>query len=832
MGKHLQRNDSIVDGNYPSCMCGIMHFLDYHHWQSVKKLIPHKKNGGRRRIKYNGSPKRILKNRDSGKVFMDADGEPLLVKQQSTDSIPASRRSGKPRLKSMNTEERQESHRHWILSFSLHSWLQRANPVHHLEPSENCLGHTAIGTANAADVRGNDYIARKQVAYPANCNMVSGSQNLMKANQQSTDISNQELDDSVDIMEIFKVNKEFFLKILQDPDVRKNQFHGLKNSNIKVRLTKSRSFPVPNTSQARNIKPSTLKHKQNEVWFFLSGEKSVAGTGAQKLEDSKLQKAHYINSVTDHDTTGDVNNHGWNRLVINRFRDIKQKIKQALKESKKEHGHTAVDADYQSDPFGGRTSIDGTEMSERLQMTIGQDGNKIDISNDDLRKRRLQRVRRTSSLNESLDRYTQLFENAFGRETKYRHSRSLRVTTEEKVPSNARKSCRTNLSLPDLDSFSSFLNGTPYDAPIHLVMPNKTLVDHITHKDRDNQTELESLNLAVNTDLSQPLEGVIETELQRSGSSANIEYSGSSTVDGKEETTSITDNIVEDENKPARESSAYQEEEIFVTNDPKEELSQPNYKSVIETCIPEDLTNSAEFPTSEGLESNLKRPQTEDPDSLIIQQDSDSLPDCHSASNRDVTETGNITRGNLSQHFQSENADFNYIQALLELSGFIGNDEQAWTWHSLDQPLSPSLFKEMEEDNSQNEVIEEEEEEEEEGEEVAANSFINRHLLFDLVNETLGEMIEKSYTYFPRGFSFGSNIRRTPKGHQLVEEVWERRSKNLSLRPELDQTLDDVVARDLGKGDGWMKLESESEMVALEIEDLIFDQLLDEVICS
>lgn len=216
------------------------------------------------------------------------------------------------------------------------------------------------------------------------------------------------------------------------------------------------------------------------------------------------------------------------------------------------------------------------------------------------------------------------------------------------------------------------------------------------------------------------------------------------------------------------------------------------------------------------MESNLTHPQTEDPDSSILQQHNDLLPTSHSASNRQ-----------LSLHLESENADFNYVQALLELSGFIGNEEQAWTWHSLDQPLSPSLFKQTEQDYFCHELIEEEEDEE-----VAGMRFINRQLLFDLVNETLREMIEKSYTYFPKGFSFSWNIRRTSKGHHPVEDVWHKTSTSLMLRPELDQTLDDVVARDLDKGDGWMKLELESQMVALDIEDLIFDQLLDEVISS
>ncbi|XP_062084949.1 protein TRM32 [Humulus lupulus] len=777
MGKHLQRNDSIVDGNYPGCLCGIMHFLDHHHWQSVKKLMPHKKNGGKRRIKHNGNKKRISKNSGSDEVFIidTADAEPFLVRQQSTDSVPASR-SGRSRVK---------PHRGWILSFPMRSWLQRANPVHHSESSENYLGHTGTGKGKPDTV--SDIVNDSNI-----------SQDIMKDSQLSTNISNQNhLNDCVDILEIFKVNKEFFLKLLQGPDVRKNQFHGLKNSNIKVRLTKSRSFPVPNSSQTRNIRPSTLKHKQNEVWFFLNGEKAVAGTQALKLEGSEFQKDHYTKSTTaDGDTIDSVNSHGWNQLVLNRFRIIKQKIKQALKESKTENGHTP-EASYQGDIFGGRNSIDGREMSERLEITIGQDDNK----NDDLRRRRLHRVRRTSSLNESLDRYTQLFENTLGSRVvpKYSHSRSLRVTVEEKVTSNTRKSCRRNLSLPDL-AFSSFLNGTSHDAPFRLGMPIKTLVDHRTSKDRDNQSGPYH---------SEPLEAVLEIELQRSESSENFEYSDSLTVNGSEKRISITDANVKDEDESAtataRESRDHQEEEISVTMDPKEELLQANYESVIENRQSNDLTSSTEFLTSE------------DPEFSLLQED--------------ITEIKITTGGsNLSCRFESEmteNAEFNYVQFLLHVSGFTVNDEQDWAWHSLDQPLSPSLFKEMEEEENcfgHDLIISEEEE-------VADTaSFISRHILFDLVNETLGKMIEKSYTYFPREFSFGSTIRRTHKGQHLVEEVWERTNKSLTLRPELDQTLDDVVARDLAKGQGWMHVQWESETVALELEDLIFDQLLDEII--
>lgn len=161
-----------------------------------------------------------------------------------------------------------------------------------------------------------------------------------------------------------------------------------------------------------------------------------------------------------------------------------------------------------------------------------------------------------------------------------------------------------------------------------------------------------------------------------------------------------------------------------------------------------------------------------------------------------------------------DDTSFNYIKDILELSGFIGNDSLQ-SWYSLDQPLDPAVFKEFER------YLHKDSEE----------STINcdHQLLFELVNETLLEIYDRSFTYFPKPFSFNNRIRPMPEGNSVVEEVWSRIS--LSFRSEFDQSLDDIVARDLGKSDGWMNHLFESECVALELEELIFDELLREAVC-
>ncbi|KAF2300355.1 hypothetical protein GH714_012337 [Hevea brasiliensis] len=148
----------------------------------------------------------------------------------------------------------------------------------------------------------------------------------------------------------------------------------------------------------------------------------------------------------------------------------------------------------------------------------------------------------------------------------------------------------------------------------------------------------------------------------------------------------------------------------------------------------------------------------------------------------------------LEDHFQDEIAgqteylvskddtDFNYVRDVLEVSGFI---EQGClgTWHSLDQPLSPTLFKELEAYlNHELECS---------SEDVGSNC--DHQLLFDLINEFGKELA-----------GIGAALKTT-------------------------QSLDDIVAQDMAKDDGWMNLQLDVEDIALDLEDLIFDELLDEV---
>ncbi|KAJ4915295.1 Protein TRM32 [Raphanus sativus] len=156
---------------------------------------------------------------------------------------------------------------------------------------------------------------------------------------------------------------------------------------------------------------------------------------------------------------------------------------------------------------------------------------------------------------------------------------------------------------------------------------------------------------------------------------------------------------------------------------------------------------------------------------------------------------------------EDEDAYFCYVKNVLKLSGFLENVYDGEKWHSEEQPLDPSLLYQVD--------MQEEKE-------------VNKEILFDLVNEAIIETHNQSHIYFPKTFSFAY-----PNEKRFLDEVWGRVEWSLSGigAENRDCSLDDIVGRDLTKGDGWMNLRGDTEWLTLELEDLIFDEVLDEMIC-
>nr|KAJ0193913.1 hypothetical protein LSAT_V11C800433400 [Lactuca sativa] len=176
-----------------------------------------------------------------------------------------------------------------------------------------------------------------------------------------------------------------------------------------------------------------------------------------------------------------------------------------------------------------------------------------------------------------------------------------------------------------------------------------------------------------------------------------------------------------------------------------------------------------------------------------------------------------------------DNTEFQFVKEVMERSGFLDN-EVLGEWYSSYQPIDPLLFEEVEATFLQTNNLEELDSMKD-GE--AAQKIINDHhlLLFDLINEALMEIHNKTCTFCPNPLIYGSKVRPMPVGYRVLEEVWDIVNMYLSWRQDLQPSLDDgVLSRDLQKGDGWMNLQADAEFVGIELEEMIADDLLDELV--
>nr|GFA31950.1 hypothetical protein [Tanacetum cinerariifolium] len=182
------------------------------------------------------------------------------------------------------------------------------------------------------------------------------------------------------------------------------------------------------------------------------------------------------------------------------------------------------------------------------------------------------------------------------------------------------------------------------------------------------------------------------------------------------------------------------------------------------------------------------------------------------------TVNGKNIIGSSMRRYQKDD-DFGYVKQILERSGFIKHGFEK-TWYSTNQPLDPFVFQEIESQYFHDPELFAEE----------MNELSHRLLIFDLVDDVLLTMYERSLTYYPKALSSFCHISRAPTGASVLNEVWKRVSRLLNLKPDMSESLDSIVSRDLRSDDGWMNLQLDSECVGLDLEDLIFDELLEEIL--
>ncbi|KAF5476030.1 hypothetical protein F2P56_007776 [Juglans regia] len=876
MGKKQQFEDkdrslSIESNYHPGCTGNILQIIKYHHWRHAKKTFTHMRRAGGRHLLAAGVGNPGNDTNDCSKAKMHKQNRAemdqyRILGEKMTRFTPAPKSSVKARIKAMISEEmyRKKGWQHRSSTFPARSHLRRIDSIHHLESlhimdpltdivSDIGSPHVTFqqkydpssATSSTLDSpplvcfedpitsdhwydqeRGNmfmgEYRENDQIdEYDRELvtenkthfveKMYSIEQDMLEKKLVHADQGLLHRKEFLDARDIINVNKNLLLKVLNDPSSPLAQhFHNQQALSAKLELTKWGSFPLPSSSGRSSKEKGKLQ----------------IGSQSQKSMPSKVEN-DVDRNLKPNTKTGEIRE---NQMAIKRYKDIKQKIQHVIKESRKERHRIAMDSVLHKIPHGkGFPNEWEKEIPSQLKdPAVNREGKgSPDQSSyeDDysdvasLRKGKIRHMRRASSLKESMDRYCQLYETSFNRESKHQisESESSNLTTGERPSpsgSSATKSLSRVHSLPDLKSYiyqSGDSSGAFSSGMMSRVFDKRSRLDLPI----DLGNELHSDKLVGSK---------IEEKVGENNSSCISDEVGSTPIARLEEL--IRDSLpvssfVEDTTCPEQSSIA---EDIGSMEEAIAKLEELIPAPLPDSNFINDITTSPEQ-FSMGKDSEVMDRNSYRPDNLANQRHESGMDTLKVAAGRgieheEVESFNTPSDHNITLHLEvdaKDKAEFNYVRDVLELSGFSGNETLA-TWHSDDQPVNPSVYEEVEGCLLP--------EAEFSGKEVGNCS---HPLLFDLINEVLMEMFGRSYSYCPKLLSPLSHIRPMPSGHHVLEEVWTLMSWYLSSRPDSDQSLDYYVSRDLSKSDGWMNLQFETECVGLELEDLIFDDLLEEV---
>uniref|UniRef100_A0A6N2LIJ8 DUF4378 domain-containing protein n=1 Tax=Salix viminalis TaxID=40686 RepID=A0A6N2LIJ8_SALVM len=614
--------------------------------------------------------------------------------------------------------------------------------------AHDCRFHLP-GTVNAEDCSKQNQLSAEDAFSLESCGN-SLYHTLSHAERLNREIPCPQFQESVDVLEIFKLNEKLLVEILKDPDIQRTWDPDIQSTHVQL--------PSKAKLMSHISEPSTIEHKLKEIWSFPKGVKSSIGTQEPRSAAFGPLRDFHEKSIdlkaSDHGVTSiaqetqlsslkpsqGLHKHRWHILLMSLVKGLQKKIKNALTESKRESNHVSTSASIYRVSSGCKFSTDEEEMSEKLkEKTMNGDGIENPTSfqetngfDNDLSKGQVH-TERGSSLKESLNGYARLFEYSFSKEAKWHQyqSKSLKLSSGDKFQSSGLKSFRRRLSLPDIESIYHIPDEFSGDA-LSPRTSNMTGMDPDANANNDIHNHLESVSIPEVRKQFERLDTVEETEIQRS----MVERVGSM-----------------DNNELSCSSMASIDEGMITIVGEHEEQSPV---SVLETHFLDDRTCQTEFQMSE--------------------------------------ENASTMAGTRFLHFElnrlEDDADFNYVRDVLELSGFNG-PEFLGTWYSLEQPLSPTLFKALE-------AYLHKEPESSSSEDVACNC--DHLLMFDLINEELVEIYNSLLAYFPKLFSFTPRVSPLPRGKHVLEEVWKRISWYRKSRSGMEQTIEDIVARDENDG--------------------------------
>ncbi|XP_010543308.1 PREDICTED: uncharacterized protein LOC104816274 isoform X2 [Tarenaya hassleriana] len=573
----------------------------------------------------------------------------------------------------------------------------------------------------------------------------------------------------LDALNLIHMNRNFLLKVLQGPDSPlARHFNSQHTSSARTVLTKAGSFPVPSSPGKRDSQPKD----HNVLLAKSNGNERDSSDGVDKKFPAPSIAVEYradgiqkLNDTIAKFAAEDSSGPGYTSK-----RGKNQVVVKRFKDLRQKIRHVINEHKNEKHRITMDAVLDKVPRKYGFSKDLRQDvfyqlkGPSVDRNQKGDSK--LKQIRRTSSLGGSLDRYLQLYECSFQREGKSQISEKSQPEAEESVlPSRvAPKILGRILSLPEMKCYSFKLEESS----------EKQVGEFATARTSDElgQDDLVSID---------QLDTAIESE-------------------ASEDTVDATERKLE----------------LAAASDSEEEK--------VETEIDDELMLDTELQHDHCKETTTKSSDESSEDSPCLECSfsfDEDAPEVSISQEIDAETEKQLERVANDEDVEVEaedRADFNYVRDILEISGFR-TKESLSTWNSDYQPLDPLVYEEV----TTGCMLEDPECW---GNEEGGNCY--HLLLFDLINEVLIEIYERSYYYSPMPLSSLCRIHPMPAGYSVLKDVWIRISGYLRWKPIEGQPLDQLVSRDLSKSDGWMNLQFDSECVGLEVEDLIFDQLLEE----
>ncbi|KAM7271487.1 hypothetical protein ACFE04_030701 [Oxalis oulophora] len=867
MGKHSKDESTPafnVRNSHPGCTWNIFHVLKYNHWRNIKRRLPHKKRNGGKSAAEDGNPGADVaqtKTEDSHTA-----GSKMV-----SNSSAGTKSSVRARLIALITYEmsRRKGRHQNSCPVKSSSQLIRSDSFRRLEIRDNDpesqtkvddLSPSPIVLDNSSKEKSHmttspDTVLLKSSADQATCKTDDGEECTNKVSadvmdqkqvnengkeQISNDVIRQDElnsttkqtlseeklveaeelrgraslnksnENMLEAQDVINMNNEL-IDILQDPSCRlSQQIYSEKEFSAQMELTKSNSFLIRESLEPDKceLKPEGSMSHTNESMEDICNQ-SESHITAEHRSSSGLKVNESSPEIIDLSSSVSAKPDKGNGMVIKRFKDLKEKIRHVMKEGKKEKRIT-MDAILDKIPRKQGFSKDLKEdvLSHVKDLKVNSSPTSSNASDNSDKKKR-DSFKRTVSVDQSLERYTHLYEVSFNREVKENFSEKSepRIKDDHALPSGSGQKCLERISSSPELSYSC--TGSPDNSCLEEVDRSDVCRTNFDEKDNNERSsDLESLS---------QLDATIKNDLQETNL-VNEDQEGSTMAE-------IDEALGKDSNDSDSKSSVG--DVSLDEQDGDHDMSKSIAEQVESTPLTVDdsldaATGSAEVYESEDAELTLKHKPNE-PTNLQHESTSGSPgkpDDTITVSTKKVEIHKKLTHSEFlrTQVDAKDKAKFDYVKEVLELSGF-SRTETLGAWHSDNQPLDTAMCTETEgcvllDPNCS-------------GNEEGGTCI---HLVyFDLINELLLEIWENSYAYYPKPLSALSHIRPMPVGYYVLEQVWGRINWYLSSVPGSDQLLDYVVSRDLAKNDGWMNLQFDMECVGFELEEMIFDDLLEEI---